>query len=222
MRLFQTVPFEIYNGTNYFQDEFFVLHHTATLEQYVELSELASAPESRRAAKIIADTMDEIGYFVRHIAVSLDVDSAPAPVPSPSPRITSATVERALQDAERLIPARGAASGVDRIHTAFHGFLRAVCDQEGIAYASDASTTALLKVLREKHPSLVVAEDPEAENVAKVIRAMGAITDALNPLRNNASLAHPNPLLLDEPEAMLVINAVRTLLHYLSTKLETQ
>jgi hypothetical protein len=37
-------------------------------------------------------------------------------------------------------------------------------------------------------------------------------------LRNKASVAHPNPVLLPEPEAMLVVNSVRTILHYLDEK----
>jgi hypothetical protein len=42
--------------------------------------------------------------------------------------------------------------------------------------------------------------------------------DALNPLRNKASVAHANPVLLPEPEAMLVINAARSILHYVDEK----
>jgi hypothetical protein len=42
--------------------------------------------------------------------------------------------------------------------------------------------------------------------------------DALQPIRNNASVAHPNEALLDAPEAMLVVNTARTLLHYLDAK----
>jgi hypothetical protein len=34
-------------------------------------------------------------------------------------------------------------------------------------------------------------------------------------------VAHPNKMLLDPAEAMLVINAIRTLLHYIDTKLRT-
>jgi hypothetical protein len=37
-------------------------------------------------------------------------------------------------------------------------------------------------------------------------------------LRNQASVAHPNVDLLAEPEAMLFINSVRCLLHYLNAK----
>jgi hypothetical protein len=49
--------------------------------------------------------------------------------------------------------------------------------------------------------------------------AFATVVDALNPVRNRGSMAHANATLLDEPEAMLVINAVRTLLHYLNAKI---
>lgn len=49
--------------------------------------------------------------------------------------------------------------------------------------------------------------------------SFASAVDALNPIRNNASVAHPNAALLAEPEAMLVINSVRTLLHYLDSKI---
>ena len=43
--------------------------------------------------------------------------------------------------------------------------------------------------------------------------------DALTPVRNNASLAHPNKDLLGRDEAQLVVNAGRTLLTYLDAKI---
>ena len=49
----------------------------------------------------------------------------------------------------------------------------------------------------------------------------GAVVDALGPARNRGSLAHPNEDLLGPEEAMLFINTMRTLLHYVSAKLET-
>jgi hypothetical protein len=42
--------------------------------------------------------------------------------------------------------------------------------------------------------------------------------DCLNPARNHGSLAHANDALLDKDEAMLVINAARTLFQYLDSK----
>lgn len=131
---------------------------------------------------------------------------------------TSEVVERAINDAETLVHTHGAASGVDRVHTALHGYLRKTCDDASVPYEAGATMTALFKKLRAEHPAFVV-DGPRAQDITQVMRAMSAIMDALNPLRNNASVAHPNEALLDEPEAMLAINATRTILHYLDAKL---
>lgn len=133
---------------------------------------------------------------------------------------TSEVVERAINDAETLVHSRGAASGVDRVHTALHGYLRKACDDATIPYEPAATMTTLFKKLRADHPAFK-EDGPRAQDITQVMRAMSAIMDALNPLRNNASVAHPNEALLDEPEAMLVINAARTILHYLDAKLTT-
>ncbi len=141
-----------------------------------------------------------------------------SPVGVPTPRITSAVVERAIADAETLMNSSGATSGVDRIHTALHGYMRAACDDGGITYANDASMTALFKLLRDQHQAFA-GLGPRSQDIVQVMRAMSAVMDALNPIRNSASVAHPNAQLLDTPEAMLVINAARTILHYLDAKL---
>ena len=52
-----------------------------------------------------------------------------------------------------------------------------------------------------------------------MLNAFATVLDAMLPVRNQASVANPNPSLLDVPEARLVINASRTLLHYLDDKL---
>lgn len=77
---------------------------------------------------------------------------------------------------------------------------------------------ALLRKLEAQHPRL---QDlgPRAQDVRKVLNAFANVLDAMLPVRNQASVAHPNAELLDEPEAHLVINAGRTLLHYLDAKL---
>ncbi len=141
-----------------------------------------------------------------------------APVAAPDPRITSEVVQRALRDAEELIKTSGATSGVDRAHTALHGYLRAVCKAASIPTGEDAAMPELLKAIREKHPAFRDL-GPRADDIVKVLRSFGSVVDALNPLRNKASVAHPNPSLLAEPEAMLVINAARTILRYLDDRL---
>jgi len=104
------------------------------------------------------------------------------------------------------------------VHTAFHGYLKAVATRAGIAFPEDSSVTDLFKLLRAKHPALVVRE-PRATDIDRVFKSMAAIVDALNPVRNRASGAHPNELVREEPEAMLIMNSVNTLLHYLDARL---
>lgn len=139
-------------------------------------------------------------------------------VPSPSVAITSEVVRRAIDDAESLIRSSGATSGVDRIHTALHGYTKEVCKRASIAMPDDPSITAVFKALRERHPKFLPS-GPRSDDITRVIQAMAQIIDAMNPIRNNASMAHPKEL-LDEPEAMLVINAARTVLLFIDTKLE--
>ena len=66
-------------------------------------------------------------------------------VEEPDLRITSDVVGRALQDAQELLRATGATSGVDRVHTALHGYLREVCAGAALSTAADASITELFE-----------------------------------------------------------------------------
>lgn len=142
-------------------------------------------------------------------------------VSSPSPKITTAVVERAISDTETLLKTSGATSGVDRIHTALHGYLKAVCLDAGITYESDDTITRLFKLLRQNHPALQNLGARQTD-IEKILQAFGTVMDALNPIRNKASVAHANENLLEKDEAFLVINAARTILHYLDAKFSAE
>jgi hypothetical protein len=147
------------------------------------------------------------------------VDSG-EPVPAFRPRALSPkeAILRALADAETLINSAGASSAVDRVHTALHGYLIHACEDAGVSPKPDAGIIELYKMLRENHPKL---DDLgiRADDLNKILRAFGAVLDALNTLRNRGSLAHPTESLVGDDEAMLAINAARTVLHYLDAKL---
>lgn len=213
--------FELHRGTNGFGDEFCVLYMQAEMDKYVELAELADDLQMRHDAKRAAEAVSEVSsQHVRFVAMDLLQTNGPDPVASPVLEITSDTVERALRDAERLLATEGATSGVDRVHTAFHGYLRALASRAGLNQSDTAGVTELFRLIRFQHPSFTGIAAHQAE-IDKILRALANVVDTLNPLRNQASVAHPNVDLLAEPEAMLFINSVRCLLHYLNAKVRT-
>lgn len=214
----ERTPFELRTGTNYFNDDFLVLYYAAPMDRYIELSERAADRELKRSTSAIAHTLSELGHDIRFIAVGINVNDTPSPVPSPNLAITSDLVERALAETERAVANKGGVAGVDRAHTAFHGYLRAICAEAQIEHDADADITQLFKFIQKHHPAMR-AEGPRGEDVVKIGRAMASILDVLNPLRNRATLAHANDVLLADGEAMLVINTIRTLLHYLNGKM---
>ncbi|WP_089728787.1 abortive infection family protein [Candidatus Thiosymbion oneisti] len=217
--ILETYPFEVHDGSNFFGDEFSVLYLSAPLDLYVELAAHQEDAGTKKEYRTIAETISEVGPYIRFVAVDLDTKAETESVATPSLAVTSDTVERTLVDCEQLIHSRGATSGVDRIHTAFHGYLRVVCTDHSLTVPKDAGVTQLFKAIRLGHPSFA-GTGPRKEDIDRVVGAMATIVDSLNPLRNRATLAHPNDAVLDEPEAMLVINGVRTLLHYLNRKTE--
>lgn len=139
------------------------------------------------------------------VGIDMDLESA------------SEVVRRALKHADALMRTSGPQSAVDRLHTAMHGYLHSLCDEVGLPHGDRPTMNQLLKAIRANHPSLADLGARPGE-ITKILGAMATIFDSLNPVRNNASVAHPNEELIGEPEAMLVINTVRTLIGYLETK----
>ncbi len=216
--ILETIPFRISHGTNFFQDKFEVLHRSVPIEGYAALEEQGCSSDDRLAYRDIANTITELGHYIRFIAIVPDLNAGPGMVASPRPNVTSRSVERALRDAEILLQSAGAASAVDRVHSALHAYLSEICKLAGISAPKDASITQLLKLLRTGHPQIRPSE-PRANDVLRVMGAIATIVDAINSVRNRASSAHPVENVLGEPEAILVINCGRTVLHYLDAKL---
>ena len=121
-----------------------------------------------------------------------------------------------LSDARTLIEHRNVASAIDRVHTAFHGYLRTLCDSEGVIYVQKDDLVKLTKLLFAGHPKLTVKT--KSQEVQNIVRNLVSISDSLNPIRNQGSRAHPNPTVLDEAEAVLVVNTVYSVLTYLEAK----
>jgi hypothetical protein len=136
-----------------------------------------------------------------------------------NPQVTSAVVEQAIKDIEILVQSGQPISCVDRIHTALHGYLRVICGTANIAYQKDDSMARLFKLLRQQHPAFGDL-GPRTNEIGRVLNSFANILDALNPVRDHASEAHPNENLLGENEALLIVNVGRTLLHYIDAKVD--
>ena len=213
-------PFVMNEGTNFFGDEFHYLLATFKVESYVRIAEEESIPGKSFVYKEIARAINEVGpYYVRFIVMDLDRDEEPIRlVERPILQTTKDNIREALADADELLRSRPASSAIDRLHTAFHGYLQEQCLSHNILYSSSDSITTLFKRLREGHPRLKV-EISKHEEIKRICNALAAIIDSLNPIRNQLSRAHPNEEVVDEDEALLVVNIIRTLFHYLDSKL---
>lgn len=217
-KLLDKFSFEVFTGSNYFNDEFYVLYAKVSIQEYAKLKKTSFDQKYRSEFTKIAHTITELGPFIRHIAIDYTMETDTPLLKQPSLEITSSIVQQALEDAKNLIQTSGATSAVDRAHTAFHGYLQAICKKTEITYGRGASIIDLFKVIKENHPKIKI--NLRDQNINKIFRSMSAIVDSINQLRNNASVAHPNENLLPEEEAMLTINTITTLLHYLDAKLK--
>jgi len=123
-------------------------------------------------------------------------------------------VQLALDDVELYLKNGKFISAVDRMHTAVHGYLKVICERLGINLSNDdSSSSALLNKIKDS-PEI----KSQGEPITKIFKNLGTILQNMDTLRNHKSMAHPNSVLLDTPEAVLFINSARTLLHYLEAK----
>jgi hypothetical protein len=218
----EETPYELWRGTNGFGDQFELLCYNTDIENYTkDEREYESNANyfNAYAYPAIAEALETLHHPIRFIAVEIDTSENIQSVPPPKLEITSEVVEAALRDAEMLIRSSGPANALDRVHTALHGYLEAICKRAGIVVKEDADITTLFARIRDEHPALKVT-DPQTQKMrVSILRGMAQIIDVLNPVRNEKTLAHPNPL-LDEADAMLAINSIRTILHYFDKRLK--
>jgi hypothetical protein len=182
-----------------------------TRERFIQIVERSYPEIQARIIRGILDrypvgssemrTQKQYDYFML-IAERLENSAG---VPTPSLQINSEIVHRAINDAEALLNTSGATSGVDRVHTALHGYLQAICSDAGISYSADTTMNQIYRVIREQHPALQNLGH-RGDDINSLLRSFSQVLDVLNPIRNRASVAHPNENLLEQPEAMLVTN----------------
>jgi len=210
---FQRLPFELWTAANSFGDEFSVLYLKLPASELARTLRDAERAGGREKYRRIAEAMEAKGQKVRFISIDL-LEGACEDVETPDFKSTSTSVVLALENLNTLLQNsnHGPTSAVDRIHTALHAHLIHLCETSGLTPDKNADLTSLFSLLRRNR-----AEAPSDV----ICRALARIIHALNPVRNESSLAHPSEALLEEPEAMLVLNAGRTLLRYIDSRFST-
>jgi hypothetical protein len=214
---FKNIPFEIYEATNKFGDQFSIVHASVPFDQYMQINESKDQDKLSGIGYQIAKTIEEIsGKYIRFVVVELDTEAGLNPVDTPVIQYSSNAIEQALDDAKQLVLSGKPNNAVDRTHTALHGYLQKKCKLLDIKYESTDTIARLFKLIRN-HP-IFSKNSVNDKEINKINNSIGAILDALNTIRNEKSLAHPNDL-LGKPEAMLAINCSLSILHYLESKI---
>ena len=90
----------------------------------------------------------------------------------------SGTIRKAVDDAEVFIREGRFDSAVDRVHTAFHGYLRTLLTEHGVAYGADDRLPALFAKLHGYYGGSIQPVDV-ADRVKSILRSAGGIITRL-------------------------------------------
>lgn len=193
------------------------------VEIFVEIERERGSWPNRVAQCIpeVVHALNQVGCQIMGVIAEIELDAENKPVEiiqAEELKITSATVEHALNQARTLILSHGAPAALDRVHTVFHAYLKAACEKAQLPMPNDRpGIIELLGLLRR---NCIVFFDDELEKlVDQTFRGVQKSVDALERFRNEHSLAHPQEM-LPEQEALFVINLTQVMLRYLDSRLQ--
>lgn len=126
----------------------------------------------------------------------------------------SGTVQKAVEDAELFIREGRFDSAVDRVHTAFHGYLRQLLTEHGVTYGVEDGISVLYSKLHGCY-AVVIQPTDVGDRIRIILRSAGGMVNAVNELRNNNTIVHPNGQLIQAREARLVIRLVNAVVDYI-------
>lgn len=126
----------------------------------------------------------------------------------------SKAVRKAVEDAVVFIREGLFDSAVERVHAAFHGYLRTLLDEHGVGYQPTDNLTSLYNKLHTCYETIIQPADVAAR-VKVILRSAGGMVQSVNELRNNNTIAHPNSQLIEKREAELVIRILNAVIDYI-------
>ena len=122
-------------------------------------------------------------------------------------------ISKAIDDAEVFMSEGKYDSAFDRVHTAFHGYLRKKLDDLGESYEESDTLNQLYNKLHS-YVSAHITTDISGL-IKTTLRSASGVINSINELRNRHSLAHPNDDLISAREAQLCIRLVKELSDYI-------
>ncbi len=122
-------------------------------------------------------------------------------------------IAKAIEDAELFMSDGKYDSAFDRVHTAFHGYLRKKLDDLGESYEESDTLNQLYNKLHS-YISADIAND-QSGIIKTTLRSASGVINSINELRNRHSLAHPNGSIISVREANLCIRLVKELSDYI-------
>ncbi len=134
-----------------------------------------------------------------------------------SPNAANTTFEALARSVHDSIQGGEPEVGLDRLHTFLMTFLGTLAEREGIRVTRDKPLHSLLgeiiKALRARGAI-------ETDMADRILRSAISTFEAFNDVRNNRSLAHPNPMLSFD-EALLIFRHVSSVIRFLRAVTET-
>lgn len=124
-------------------------------------------------------------------------------------------ITKAISNAEMFMGHGKYDSAVDRVHTAFQGYLRKVLENRGIRYEE---SDTLNQIYNKLHTDICskIGNTSISDLLRTSMRSASGMITSINDLRNKYSLVHPNDELLKDREALLIIKLVKHLSEYIN------
>ena len=174
----------------------------AFTKEQTKILDIADSIYGRRGDNYLTDI--DIGILIEHYEV---VDFSNIAITD--------VIKKAIGDAEQSMMAGKYDSAFDRVHTAFHGYLRKILDNKSVSYDESETLTQLYTKLHEKVETEISSPET-AELVKKTIRSGSGAIAAINEIRNKHSLAHPNTVIIDKREAEFAIKIIKDISDYIN------
>lgn len=174
----------------------------AFIKEQSKILSVADSIYGRQGDNFLTDI--DIGILIEHYEV---VDFSNIAI--------SDVIAKAINDAEQFMMVGKYDSAFDRMHTAFHGYLRKILDNKAVKYEESDTLTQLYTKLHDKVATEIGS--PEiAELVKKTMRSSSGAIAAINEMRNRHSLSHPNDYIIDKREAEFAIRIIKNISDYIN------